>query len=70
MRQYIDKDVPDELINDILKSAQCMPNSINGQQTSVIVIRDKEKKAKLAELVGNQEYVTKAPFFSICNGLL
>ncbi|WP_236888058.1 nitroreductase family protein [Clostridium beijerinckii] len=54
----------------MLKSAQCMPNSINGQQTSVIVIRDKEKKAKLAELVGNQEYVTKAPFFSICNGLL
>ncbi|NRU21833.1 FMN reductase [NAD(P)H] [Clostridium beijerinckii] len=39
-----------------------MPNSINGQQTSVIVIRDKEKKAKLAELVGNQEYVTKALF--------
>jgi FMN reductase [NAD(P)H] len=42
-----------------------MPNSINGQQTSVIVVRDKKKKEKLAELVGNQEYVAKAPVFLV-----
>ncbi|AWK51547.1 NADPH-dependent oxidoreductase [Clostridium beijerinckii] len=65
IRQYLDKDVPAELIDDIVKSAQAMPNSINGQQTSVIVVRDKKKKEKLAELVGNQEYVAKAPVFLV-----
>lgn len=65
IRQYLDKDVSDELINEIIKSAQAMPNSINGQQTSVIVVRDKKKKEKLAELVGNQAYVAKAPVFLV-----
>ncbi|BCZ45687.1 NADPH-dependent oxidoreductase [Clostridium gelidum] len=65
IRQYLDKDVSDELIDEIVKAAQAMPNSINGQQTTVIVIKDKEKRAKLAELVGNQEYVAKAPVFLI-----
>jgi len=65
IRQYLDKDVPNELIDEIIKSAQAMPNSINGQQTSVIVVRDKKKKEKLAELVGNQEYVAKAPVFLV-----
>ena len=65
IRQYLDKDVSDELIDEIVKSAQAMPNSINGQQTSVIVVRDKKKKERLAELVGNQEYVAKAPVFLV-----
>ncbi|OOM78166.1 FMN reductase [Clostridium puniceum] len=65
IRQYLDKDIPTEIVDEIVKAAQAMPNSINGQQTSVIVIRDKEKKAKLAELVGNQEYVAKAPVFLV-----
>lgn len=65
IRQYLDKDVSDELIDEIVKSAQAMPNSINVQQTSVIVVRDKKKKEKLAELVGNQEYVAKAPVFLV-----
>ena len=65
IRQYLDKDIPDEIVDEIVKAAQAMPNSINGQQTSVIVVRDKQKKEKLAELVGNQEYVAKAPVFLV-----
>lgn len=65
IRQYLDKDISDEIIDEIVKSAQSMPNSINGQQTTVIVVKDKKKKEKLAELVGNQAYVAKAPVFLI-----
>lgn len=65
IRQYLDKDIPNEIIDEIVKAAQAMPNSINGQQTSVIVVRDKAKREKLAELVGNQPYVAKAPVFLI-----
>lgn len=65
IRQYLDKDISDEIINEIVKSAQAMPNSINGQQTTVIVVRDKEKREKLAELTGNQPYVAEAPVFLV-----
>lgn len=65
IREYLDKDISDEIVDEIVRAAQSMPNSINGQQTSVIVVRDKEKKEKLAELVGNQPYVAKAPVFLV-----
>lgn len=65
IREYLDKDISDEIVDQIVSAAQAMPNSINGQQTSVIVVRDKEKKEKLAELVGNQPYVAKAPVFLV-----
>lgn len=65
IREYLDKDISDEIVDEIVRAAQAMPNSINGQQTSVIVVRDKAKKEKLAELVGNQPYVAKAPVFLV-----
>ena len=43
IRNFLDKDVSEEFIDEIIKSSQSMPNSINGQQSSVIVIRDKAK---------------------------
>ncbi|GFP77997.1 NADPH-dependent oxidoreductase [Clostridium fungisolvens] len=65
IRQYLDKDISEDLVDEVLKAAQAMPNSINGQQTSIIVVRDKEKKRKLSEVTGNQVYVDKAPVFLI-----
>ncbi|WP_347562697.1 NADPH-dependent oxidoreductase [Clostridium sp. HBUAS56010] len=65
IRNFLDKDVDDSTIDEILKSAQSMPNSINGQQTSVIVIRDKKKKARIAELCGNQHWIEEAPVFLV-----
>ena len=65
IRQYLDKDISNNIIDEIVKSAQAMPNSINGQQTSVIVVRDKAKREKLAELTGNQRYVAEAPVFLV-----
>ena len=65
IRQYLDKDISENIIDEIVKSAQAMPNSLNGQQTTIIVIRDKEKREKLAELTGNQPYVSEAPVFLV-----
>lgn len=49
----------------ILKAGQMAPNSIHGQQVSVIVIRDKERKKHLAELSGGQPWIKQAPVFLI-----
>ncbi|MCM0648519.1 NADPH-dependent oxidoreductase [Clostridium swellfunianum] len=65
IRKYLDKDVPQEMLDQILLSAQSMPTSINGQQLSIIVIRDKDKKNKIAELAGNQIWISQAPVFLV-----
>ncbi|MEA4826400.1 MAG: NADPH-dependent oxidoreductase [Clostridium sp.] len=63
IRNYLDKQVSEEIINILIEVAQSAPSSINGQHTSVIVIRDKEKKAKIAELAGGQPWIGTAPVF-------
>lgn len=63
IRNFLDKDLAPDVLNEILKASQAMPNSINGQQTSVIVIRDKNVKAKIAQLAGNQVWIEQAPVF-------
>lgn len=63
IRSFLERDVEDEKLEEIIKSAQSMPNSINGQQSSVIVIKDKETKKKIAELTGGQTWIDNAPVF-------
>lgn len=65
IRKYLKKDVPAEVLEAILESARAMPTSINGQQLSVIVVKDQEKKAKIAELAENQAWIEQAPIFLI-----
>ncbi|MBP2632277.1 MAG: NADPH-dependent oxidoreductase [Firmicutes bacterium] len=65
IRKYLEKDVPAEMLEAILESARAMPTSINGQQLSVVVVKDKDKKAKIAELTGNQVWIAQAPAFLV-----
>ena len=61
IRNFLDKEIDDATVDEILRASQAMPNSINGQQTSVIVIRNKASKAKLAELTGGQNWISFIP---------
>jgi FMN reductase [NAD(P)H] len=63
IRSFQNKEVSEDIIDEILKSSQSMPNSINGQQTSVIVIRDKKTKSEIAHLAGDQKWIEDAPVF-------
>ncbi len=65
IRNFLEKDIDDTIIDEILKSSQAMPNSINGQQSSVIVIRNKETKRKIADLAGGQTWIDAAPVFLV-----
>ncbi|MEG0372082.1 MAG: oxygen-insensitive NADPH nitroreductase, partial [Clostridium sp.] len=63
IRKYNQKEIGNEELDYILKAAQAAPNSINAQSVSIIVVKDKERKSKIAQLAGNQKYIEEAPVF-------
>lgn len=62
-RSYLDKAIPDTVLDNIILSAYRAPTSVHSQQVSVIVTRDKATKAKIAELAGGQPWIAQAPVF-------
>ncbi|WP_040204332.1 oxygen-insensitive NADPH nitroreductase [Neobacillus jeddahensis] len=70
IRYFEDKQLTDEQIKTIVSCAQAAATSSFIQAYSIIGIKDKEKKKRLAELTGNQEYVEKnGHFFIFCADL-
>ncbi|WP_020616547.1 NADPH-dependent oxidoreductase [Paenibacillus daejeonensis] len=63
IRSYTDEPVSDEQLTKIIEAVQAAPTSINGQQVTVISVQDPVKKAKIAELAGNQAWIAQAPVF-------
>lgn len=59
IRHFKDKQLSDEQIKTIVACAQAASTSSFIQAYSIIGIKDKEKKRKLAEIAGNQKYVAE-----------
>ena len=49
IRKYEEKDIPDELLNQVLEAVKWAPSWANTQCWEVIVVRDAKKKEKLQE---------------------
>ena len=62
-RKFLDKEVSDDMVRKILDCAVHAPSSQDCQPWHFVVVRDKEKRQKLAELKdeGNQEHILTAP---------
>jgi FMN reductase (NADPH) len=70
IRHFEDRPLDDEQIKTIVSCAQAAATSSFVQAYSIIGVTDKQKKKRLAELVGNQEYVEKnGHFFVFCADL-
>lgn len=59
IRHFKDKQLSEEQIKSIVASAQAASTSSFIQAYSIIGIKDMDKKRKLAEIAGNQEYVAQ-----------
>jgi FMN reductase [NAD(P)H] len=59
------RDVSEDLVETIIKAAMAAPNWVNGQQVSVIEVRDTERKSTLAKAAGNQRWIEEAPVFLV-----
>ena len=63
VRNFTGEKVKDEDLELILRTAQRAPSSVNGQQISLIVTRDKEKLKKIAEICGGQGHIANSDVF-------
>lgn len=59
------KDVSEAQVEAMIKEALAAPNWANGQQVSIIEVRDSEKKSELAKAAGNQSWIKEAPVFLV-----
>ncbi|WP_377888504.1 oxygen-insensitive NADPH nitroreductase [Alkalihalobacillus sp. R86527] len=67
IRDFENKPLTEEQIYTIVRSAQAASTSSYIQAYSIIGVKDKSKKKKLAELAGNQSYVEEnGHFFVFC----
>lgn len=64
-RHYKTDPVSDEMLAAIIESGHRAPTSMNAQEISVIVVRDTERKAQIAQLAGGQAWIAQAPVFLV-----
>ena len=60
IRSYQDKEIPEEIINDILEACRLAPSASNRQSWKFIVVKDKQLKKKLVPACRNQKFVGEA----------
>lgn len=65
IRRYTADPVSDEMLDAIVESARHAPTSMNAQEISLVVVRDAERRARIAELAGGQAWIAQAPVFIV-----
>ena len=61
VRNFEDKNIPENLIEELLDAANNAPSGGNIQPVSIILVQKPEARAKLAKMVGDQPWVRNAP---------
>lgn len=65
VRSYQDKPVDEADLDQIIRAAQAAPNWINGQHVSIVAVKDRQRRKRMAELCGHQKHVEEAPVFLV-----
>ncbi len=61
VRSFKEKDVPRELLEDIMESVRMAPSASNRQDWKFVLIDDFATREKLARAANNQNFVKEAP---------
>lgn len=65
VRSYLDKPLPEGTLHTLVAAAQSAATSSNLQAWSLLAIEDPVRKARLAELAGDQAHILQAPLFLV-----
>jgi nitroreductase len=61
VRQYLPTPVPEDSLQRVLEAARLAPSSSNRQEWRFIVIRDEERRTRLATAANGQMWIAGAP---------
>ena len=61
VRNYQHKEIPRDVLMDVLEAARLAPSAKNRQEWQFIVVTEKAKKAQLGEVALGQAFVAQAP---------
>ena len=65
IRKYKDQPLEDEKLQLIIKAAQAAPSWCNGEQVSIIVVKDKELREKIKACCWGQPYISTCSAFLV-----
>ena len=66
IRKYLQKDIDDKIIQELIESARIAPSGSNTQPWHFIIVKDGNKKKEIAEVSHNQNWMLTAPVFIVC----
>ena len=61
IRAFKKNEIPEQILHKVLEAAQWAPSAGNLQTTRLIVVTDKKKKAMMAKLIYEQDFISQAP---------
>ena len=70
IRAFLDRPVPDETVEQLLKAAMAAPSAKNSQPWAFVVIRDRELLEKLGNSLPNAKMTATAPVAVVICGVL
>ena len=62
-RSYKTDSIPEEILEAIIECAHRATTSTNSQEVSLVVVRNADSRARIAEIAGGQPWIAKAPVF-------
>lgn len=66
IRKYSGRDIPLDVLKRVLDAARIAPSGNNRQPWSFIIVKDPEKKKKIAEASYGQSFIAEAPVVVVC----
>ena len=65
IRKYKNQPLEDEKLQLIIKAAQAAPSWCNGEQVSIIAVKDQALKDKISNLCWGQQYISTCSVFLV-----
>lgn len=66
VRKFLDKDVPEFILQKLLEAARLAPSAKNLQEWRFVVIKNKERRHELAQAALGQSFIAEAPVVLAC----
>ena len=66
IRRFLKKPVPDDTLHKVLNAARIAPSGNNRQPWRFVIVKDQERKEKIACACYEQDFVSQAPVVIVC----